>query len=103
MELAVRHGGVHGEAVAREAKALALAGGDDARADRGGGLAGGVGPERAVGDGRDLDVQVDAVEERPRDPRPVLEELVRRAAAGVVGVAQVAAHASPRCLFAMSG
>jgi len=103
VELAVRHGGVHGEAVAREAKALALAGGDDARADRGGGLAGGVGPERAVGDGRDLDVQVDAVEERPRDPRPVLEELVRRAAAGVVGVAQVAAHASPRCLFAMSG
>src|SRR5262249_53513679 len=45
--------------------------------------------------GRHLDVQVDAVQERPADPAVVALHLLRRALARPPAVAQVAARAAP--------
>ena len=50
---------------------------------------------------RDLDVQVDAVEQRAGQPAPVALNLVRGAAAAPAAVAGVAAGAGLRCLFAI--
>jgi len=80
---------------------LPLARRGDARADRLGWLA-----RRGTGQVflrhvRHLDLQVDAIEQRPGDSVPVAKHLVRRAAAAAVGVAQVAARTWTRCLFAM--
>jgi len=50
---------------------------------------------------RDLEVDVDAVEQRTRDAGPVALDVDVGAAAGVDGVAEVPAGTSPRCPFAM--
>jgi hypothetical protein len=51
---------------------------------------------------RHLDVQVDAVEQRPGNARTVLVNVVRRAAAGMQAVPPEAALAPLRSLFAIS-
>ena len=83
-----------------EALALDFAGGFDAGADGFGGFAGDVAGDVAVLDGGDFDVDVDAVKEGAGDAVAVALDVVRRAAAFALGVAEVAAFARMRCLFA---
>jgi hypothetical protein len=52
---------------------------------------------------RHLDLDVDAVQERPGDPGAVVVDLVGGAGAGPFGIAQEAAGAFLRCLSAISG
>jgi hypothetical protein len=70
---------------------LALAGGDDALPDLGGGLAGGFAGDFAELDGGDLDVQVDAAQ-------VTLD--VARGAAGLAG--HFAVGRARRCLFVIA-
>lgn len=61
----------------------------------------------SVGDGQDrhgrhVHDQIDAVAERSGEPAAVLGDLRRRAPASAALVAEKAARASPRCLFALS-
>ena len=88
------HLGVAGGGGAGEAVALPVAGGLHAGADSGGGLT----PvcsrsEVAVADAGHLDLEVDAVEERPGDAAAVADDLVGLADAGAVAAAGVAAGA----------
>ena len=100
--LATAHLGVAGGRAPREALSLHLARGDDAHADRGRALAGGGVGELAVADGGDVDVQIDAVEQRTGEAGAVVREGVRRAAADAGRIAAETAGVSPRCLFIAS-
>src|SRR5207248_5237633 len=86
--------GVERDRARCEPAALADARGLDPRAHRRRGLLGrGVVGERGDGHARHLDVEVDAVEERPRDARAVAVDEGWRAAAAAGVVAEVAARA----------
>src|ERR1700724_2148093 len=92
-EVLVRHRRVdRGRAGRAEAGELHRPRGRDARADDGGGLARG-GAQLAQREGRHLDVQVDAVEQRAGDAAAVALDQRRQAGAGVAGVAEMAAGA----------
>lgn len=89
-----RHGGVAADVwFTGEPGRLHGAGGLDAGADGFGRFAGVGAVEVAEIDGRDLDVDVDAVEERAGKPLPIRTELVRGAPALAFGVAEVTAGA----------
>src|SRR6185369_7796009 len=78
------HLGVAAQAPGAQAGELAVAGGDDAGADRGGGLAGVDGAQLVERDRLDVDVEVDAVEERAGEAEPVALD-GRRAAGALAG------------------
>ena len=84
-----------------EALELAAPGGDDALAHDGRVVPLVVAGEVVVLDRRDRDVQVDPVEERTGNSRPVVLDLRGRAGALARGVAVKAARAGVRCLFAV--
>ena len=89
--LPARHAGVDVGRRAGEADGLAGAGGEDAGADDGGRLPrGGVG-ELGVGQGGDLEVEIDAVEQGAREAGQVAGALRGRAGAGLQGRAAAAA------------
>lgn len=54
-----------------------------------------------LGHRRHLDLEVDAVEKRSRNPGAIARDLVGRAAAAAIGVPEISAWAWTRCLFAM--
>src|SRR5439155_20791241 len=86
--------GIDGAGRGPQPAALAGARGLDPRAHGRRGLPGrGVVGERGDGHARHLDVEVDAVEERPRDARAVAVDEGWRAAAAAGVVAEVAARA----------
>jgi hypothetical protein len=60
---------------------LAIAGGDDALTDRGGRLAGFAAAQLCERDGADVDVEVDAIEERAGEALPVALDRARAAGA----------------------
>jgi len=66
-----RHLGVAAQVPRAQADELAIAGGDDAGANRGGGLAGFAAAQLCERDGTDVDVEVDAIEERAGEALPV--------------------------------
>ena len=92
-DLRVRHAGVGERAGAFEAGELMIARGLHAGADRGGGFAGFFIAEFGDGQGRGFDVQVDAVEQRTADARPVTLDLCGRTTAFVARVAEITAGA----------
>ena len=84
-----------------ETLALDFAGLGDAVADGGAGFAGSAFAGKVpVLDGGNFDVDVDAVEERAGDAVAVTLDVDRAATAFAFGVAEVAALAGMRCLFA---
>jgi hypothetical protein len=83
--------GVRARAVAVIAVGLHLPGGGDPPSDLGAALGWRGQSEIGGRDGRYFDVQVDAVEQRPGDPRLVIRGAARRAAAGERGIAEMAA------------
>jgi hypothetical protein len=74
------------------------AGGGDAGGDGGADLARGGGGQIARADRRNLDVQVDPVEQRTGDARLVFACAFRGAGAGALGIAEISAPAFERCL-----
>ena len=94
------HGGVDGGGRGEaEAGELAVAGLLDASGDSGGGFAGG-GAELAQGEGGELDVEVDAVEERAGDAGAVALDGGGRTGTLVTGVSQMPARTLLRSLVA---
>ena len=59
--------------------------------------------QRAVLHGRHLEVDVDAIEQGPRDAGEVARDAEGPADAIVLRIAEIAAGTSPRCLFAVCG
>src|SRR6266508_1178347 len=74
-----------------EALVLPRPRGCDAGADGRRGFPRGGRSELGIGDGGDLEVKIDPIQERAREPREVLSALARRAAAGLDGWASAAA------------
>src|SRR5439155_17905503 len=90
MYVAAGDGRIERDGAGRQTAALAGARGLEPRAHGGRGLPGrGVVGERGDGHARHLDVEVDAVEERPRDARAVAVDEGWRAAAAAGVVAEV--------------
>jgi len=79
---------------------LGRAGGVDPGADGGGCLGRTVIGQLPVAHGRYLDLNVDAVEQRPGDPRAVALYVQRRAGALLLRIAEEATRTPLRCLFA---
>ena len=92
-EVGLRHAGIAGNLRAGKARVLAVAGGLDAGAQGGRGFTGFFRTQFGQREGGCLDMQVDAVEQRAADACAVTLDLHGRAAAGVPGVAEVAARA----------
>ena len=88
LEMTGAHVGVAGDLRALEAFGLDAARGDDALADGCRRLALDAGAQLAIRDGRDLDVQVGAVQQRSGDPREVIPHLSRGAGALLLRVAE---------------
>lgn len=98
-DLAPGNVSVHREGSSVTARSLPLARGYDAHTHGGRGLfAAHLVRERRHGDPRHLDVQVDAIEERPGDSCTVAIENGRCTATLVRDVPQPSAHAGFRCL-----
>lgn len=93
LDIGREHPGIGGQAGAAEAHQLILPGLFDALPDGGGGFTGPVTAQLGDGEGRSLDVQVDAVKQRAADPGAVALNLRRRAAAFVFWVTQITARA----------
>src|SRR4051812_8452820 len=87
------HLGVAAQAPRPEPGELAVAGGDDAGADLGGGLAGLGAAQLAERDGADVDLEVDAVEQRAGQAEPVALDRAGAAGALADAGAQPAARA----------
>ena len=88
-----RDPGVAGDPGAAEALVLERAGRVDPRADRRGALRRFAGIELFEFDGRDLDVQVQPVQQRAGDPGEVAGDRLRRAGAAPRGMPEIAAGA----------
>lgn len=84
-----------------ESPLLSLARGLYARADRRARLLALFAGQIGRGHGRHPELEIDPVEQRPRDPAQIALHLERIAATGAHRVALMAAGASPRCLSAM--
>ena len=89
-------------AILAEAFALALARGENSFADLGGAFGGGAPAQFLVLNGGNLNVNVDAVEQRAGDLGDVALDHRRGAHAFARFVVEVSAGASLRCLFAIS-
>lgn len=92
-DLRMGHAGVARDRGAAKARELKVAGRLHASGDRGRRLAGRLVAKIADRDGGRLDMDVDAVKERPADPRAVALNLSRRAAALVLRITKIPAGA----------
>lgn len=94
--------GVGGDPGSRQSRRLAPAGGADARRDRRAGVPLRVVRQLLRPERRHLDLQIEAVQERPGDPAAIARDGGRSAGAGAVAPAEMAAGAPLRWLSAMS-
>ena len=101
IQFAGSHPGVGLDTGACETGLLRRPRGNHAATYRGRAVGRPTGGQLAVLDGGDVDLNVDAVQQRSRDAGPVALNLGRRAGAFVLGLAVVAARTGLRCLFAI--
>lgn len=98
-DLRMRHARVRAAPAAGKTTVLQFAGGLGADAHRRGSLAGFLVAQFAERKRRSFDVEIDAVEQRSADTRAVALNVGRRAAAFVLGIAEVAARTGIACCF----